>query len=228
MANILTIEKIFCPGNTIQILFSQYIGSVKSFSATVTAFKEEGLCFATLDKDFINQLESGAEITIQYQSADGIKYLFNSFKVAHVSGESSIFARPWKINSSVQHRFCDPKVEMPWKVQSTSLRRYFRMKVDLLFYYSFDGIIYIGQVIDLSIGGLFAVVLPDPKFLLGSHLSFRLQLPNSELFELQGEIIRSQSLENTKLGVAINFMTLTSEIHDKIVKYLLQSMHEAS
>jgi hypothetical protein len=232
LGNILSVEQIFTPGNAIKIIFSQYIGNVKSISAIVKAFQQDGLYITAEAEDTASLLDSGTEIVIQYQDPDGRKYLFSTYKIAQVSQGAPILicARPWEINSSLQYRYFGPKVETPWKVHTASLRCYFRRKVDLPLYYTLEGTdaIFIGRIMDLSVGGLFAVVQPDPRFLLGRKISFQLQLPKTAPFELQGEIVRSQTIENTKLGLAINFLDMPENNRDEIARYLEQNRDEAS
>jgi c-di-GMP-binding flagellar brake protein YcgR len=222
LENILSMEQIFRPGNTIQIIFSEYIGNVKSFTATVKNLLEEGLYISTEAEDTGNLFDAGAEITIQYESPEGTQYLFSTYKIAKVIKDASILicAKPWKTNSSLQYRYFGPQVETPWKVHSASLRRYFRMKMDLPFYYRIDEVIYIGRLIDLSVGGLFAVVNPDSRLLLDSQLSFKLQLPEIATLEIQGEIVRSQTIDRTKLGIAISFVNISEDHRNEITRYL--------
>lgn len=213
MKNALSIEQIFKPGNAIQLIFSESLGQIQSFTATVKNFMEEGLLIVVEEEDINNLLDTGAEMIIQYESPEGTKYLFNTYKIAKIMKNASklICARPWKMSSSLQYRYLGPQVDMPWKVRSTSLRRYFRIKIDLPFYYKLDDIIHVGRIMDLSLGGLFAVVQPDPRLILQHQLTFQLQLPKTAPFELQGEIVRSQTIENTKLGIAINFLDVPDE-----------------
>ncbi len=224
MENILSVEKIFSPGNSIQIIFSEYIGNIKKFSATVTAFQDEGLYVATKEKELANLLEQGSEITIEYENEDGKKYFFGAYKIAHVSQEGPILilAKPWKANQKLLRRYFDNNVVLPWKVNVASLRRYFRVNVELPFYL-LDGNVHIGQIIDLSVGGLFVVLNPDAQFLLGSHLDFQLKLPDGKPLQLQGEIVRTEIVENNKLGVGINFLNLSEEAREEITQYLLNN-----
>ncbi|HBF39321.1 MAG TPA: hypothetical protein DDW50_18625 [Firmicutes bacterium] len=222
MENILSIEQIFKPGNSIQLIFTECKGQIQSFTATVKNFIEEGLYIITEEETIDNLLDTGVEMIIQYESPDGIKYLFNTYKIAKIMKNAStlICARPWKMSSSLQYRYLGPQVDTPWKVRSTSLRRYFRIKIDLPFYYILDDIIHVGRIMDLSLGGLFAVVLPDPRLILQHQLTFQLQLPKTEPFELLGEIVRSQTIENTKLGIAINFLDVPDEKRQAIAACL--------
>ncbi len=213
MENILSIERIFKPGNTIQLIFSEYLGQIQSFTAVVNNFSEDGLLISTGVKD-INELpDESQEIIIQYESPEGTKYLFNTYRITKIKKDVStlICAKPWKMNSSMQYRYLGPQVEAPWKIHSTSLRRYFRMKTDFPFFYTLDEIIHVGRVIDLSLSGLFAVVYPDPRLILQSILTFQIQLPQMSLIELNGEIVRSQTIENTKMGIALNFIDVPVE-----------------
>ncbi len=213
MENILSIEQIFKPGNTIQLIFSEYLGQIQSFTAVVNNFSEDGLLISTGVKDIDELPDESQEIIIQYESPEGTKYLFNTYRITKIKKDVStlICAKPWKMNSSMQYRYLGPQVEVPWKIHSTSLRRYFRMKTDFSFFYTLDEIIHVGRVIDLSLSGLFAVVYPDPRLILQSILTFQIQLPQMTLIELNGEIVRSQTIENTKMGIALNFIDVPVE-----------------
>ena len=208
MEKILTIEQIFKPGNTIQLSFSEYLGQIRSFSGVVNNFSEDGLLISTGVKDLGELPVESQEIIIQYENPEGTQYLFNTYRITKIKKDVStlICAKPWKMNSSMQYRYLGPQVEAPWKIHSTSLRRYFRMKTDFPFFYMLDEIIHVGRVMDLSLSGLFAVVYPDPRLILQSILIFQIQLPQMTPIELKGEIVRSQTIENTKMGIALNFI----------------------
>ncbi len=222
MENILSIEQIFKPGNTIQLIFSEYLGQIQSFTAVVNNFLEEGLFISTTVEEIDKLLDTGQEIIIQYESPDGIKYLFNTYKIEKIKKDTStlICAKPWKMNSSMQYRYFGPQVELPWKIHSASLRRYFRMKTDLPFYYMLDGIIHVGKVMDLSISGLFAIVHPDPRLKIQSQLTFQIQLPKITPIELVGEVVRSQTIKNTKMGIALNFIEVPEEKRQALARSL--------
>ncbi len=213
MENILTVEQIFKPGNTIQLIFSEYLGQIQSFTAVVNNFSEDGLLISAGVKDIDKLPDEGQDIIIQYESPEGTQYLFNTYRITKIKQDvlTLISAKPWKMNSSMQYRYLGPQVEAPWKIHSTSLRRYFRMKTDFPFFYMMDEIIHVGRVKDLSLSGLFAVVYPDPRLILQSRLTFQIQLPQMTPIELKGEIVRSQTIENTKMGIALNFIDVSVE-----------------
>jgi hypothetical protein len=233
LGNTLTIEQIFTPGNAVEIFFSQYIGNIKSISAEVKAFQKGNLYFTTGAEGTEDLLYAGAEVTLQYKSSENIKYLLGAYRITEVIREASILisAKPWESNS-LQYRYFAPQVETPWKVYATSLRRFFRVKVDLPFYYTLDEeltkIIQVGRIMDLSVGGLFAVVNPDPRLLLGSRFNFELHLPKVLPLELRGEVVRSQTIENTKLGIALDFLNISEDNRDQIARYLTQNNDKAS
>ena len=202
----LTIESIFSPGNTLQINFSIELGSVKTYTVTVIALKEEGLYVATKEIELVNLIELGVEIMIFYEHTDGTKYIFGTYKIEHIVHESPVLI-----------------LAKPWKVKYNLLRRYFRVDVDLPFYYSLDGNVHIGQIVDLSACGLLALVNQDPRFSIGSDLGFRLVLPSAgEPFPLKGHIARSKSLADNKQELGINFLDLPENVRSEISKYLLQ------
>lgn len=230
MERFLTAEQIFKPGNTVQIIYSEYIGEIQFISATIKDFQQDGIYISASKEEALNRLEAGTEIMIQYEHPDGTKYLVDTYSIARVSRDTSIIicAKPWKTNSSLsQYRYFGPKMEMPWKVHFTSLRRYFRMKVDLPIYYVLDEVIHIGKIVDLSIGGMFVIVHPNPRFILGIKIDFQLQLPKETPFELEGEIIRSQSIEGNKFGLAVTFLNLPPDNRERIILFLSKTMHES-
>jgi hypothetical protein len=222
LTNSLPIEHILSPGHTIEIVFAHYIGITKSFPASIKAYENKNLLITTTDKETVNLLKPGAEITIQYKSEDGTEYLIGAYQVTdlHQQSLTLICAKPWKMPPSLLKRFLEPNVDTPWKINSASLRRYFRVKVNLPIYYNLHGVVYIGQVLDLSIGGLFAVIRPDSAFLLGSQFGFVLQFPDGKSLELQGKIVRSQTIENTRLGIGVEFANLNADHRDEIVQFL--------
>lgn len=181
------------------------MGCVKSFTATIVTLKDEGLFVATKEIELVNLLKLGAEITMTYVNVDGKKYLFGTYKIAHIMHESPvlILAKPWKVNFSL-------------------LRRHFRFILELPFYYLLDGNVHIGQVTDLSSCGVSAIVNFDPQIAVGSQLAFQLKFPNFEPFQLKGEITRSETLVENKLGIAIDFQNLTEQMRQEISKCLLQ------
>jgi hypothetical protein len=222
LENILSIEQIFKPGNTIQLIFSEYLGQIRSFKAVVNSFLDEGLLISTEGEEIDKLLDITQEMIIQYESPEGTQYLFNTFKISKVKKDAStlICAKPWKMNSSMQYRYLGPQVDMPWKIHSTSLRRYFRIKTDLPFYYMLDGIVHVGRVMDLSLSGLFAIVHPDPRFILQSRLTFQIHFPKMKPIELEGEVVRTQTIENTKMGIALNFLEVPEEKRQALTQIL--------
>ncbi|HEX3048288.1 MAG TPA: PilZ domain-containing protein [Bacillota bacterium] len=182
---------------------------VKSFTASVVALKEEGLFVATKELEFINRLELGTEISIAYVHGDGQKYMFGTYKVAHILRESPvlILAKPWKVNYSL-------------------LRRHFRFNLEMPLYYLLHGDVHIGQVIDLSACGALAVVNSDPQIAVGAQIAFQIKFPNFDPFLLKGEIKRTEDLGEGKTEIALDFLNAGEEVHQQISKCLLQSIYQ--
>lgn len=202
-------DKIFSPGNTLQINFSVEVGLVKSFEATFVTLKEEGLFVATKEMEFINHLELGTEISITYVHKDGQKYRFGTYQVAHILRESPvlILAKPWKVSYSL-------------------LRRHFRFQLEMPFYYLLRGEVHIGQIIDLSACGALAIVGSDPQIAVGAQIAFQIKFPNFEPFLLKGEIKRTVDLGEGKVEVALDFLNSGEELRREISKCLLQSIYQ--
>jgi hypothetical protein len=166
------------------------------------------LFVATKEIEFVNLLELGAEITLTFVDTDGKKYLFGTYKIAHILHESPvlILAKPWKVNFAL-------------------LRRHFRFNLELPFYYLLDGNVHIGQATDLSSCGLSAIVAPDPQLVLGSQLAFQVKFPNFEPFQLKGELTRCDVIEDNKLAIALDFLNVTDQMRQEISKCLLQCIY---
>lgn len=209
MEEVLTIEKIFHPGNQVQINFPENTGPVKTYTATVITLKDEGLFLATKETEFINRLDLGGEIAITYIHSNGTKYFFGSYKIANIIRESPVIvlAKPWRVNYKL-------------------LRRYFRFKVDLPFYYQFDENVRVGQIFDLSACGLAAVVPEEPQIKIGAVLMIQLTFPSYEPFQIKGEIVRCKTIQGKKKEIGINFFNMDEEIRQIISKCLLQTEYE--
>ena len=109
----------------------------------------------------------------------------------------------------------------PYKVDYTSLRRSSRIIVNLPFYYLLDNEVHMGELVDLSACGLFALVAPDARLLEGMPIAFQLMLPTTAIpILLKGEIVRNE-IGDDKLGIRVNFTNITEATRNEFLKYIL-------
>lgn len=204
MENFLSVKSIFSPGNTLSLNFVDETSYLKTFFATVIDLKNNDLLLKIREEWLAPLLKPGTEITISYQAHEGKKYLFGSYLIKQVIGDSS------------------PVVLLkPWKVDFTSLRRYYRKEVDLSFYYFLNNNTFTGQAVNLSACGLYGYMEHDPELTVGKQFLLQLLLPTLILpLQLQGEIVRVE-IGDHKLGVAVNFQFISESMREEILNYLL-------
>jgi hypothetical protein len=194
----------------ILVNFSEEIGLVKSFTATVVTLKKEGLFIATKEFEFINRLELGTEISISFIHSDGQKYVVGTYKVANILHESPvlILLKPWAVNFSL-------------------LRRQFRFNLEMPFYYLVNCDAHLGQIIDLSACGASAIVNANSQIFVGSQIAFQIKFPNFDPILLKGEIKRTEDLDDGKVEIALDFLNVSEEMRQEMSKCLLQSIYQS-
>ena len=69
---------------------------------------------------------------------------------------------------------------------------------------------YVARVTDLSEGGCYVDTMGEAQ--VGEVIAFKLQLPDGEWFELNGEVAHQSS----PLGFGLRFVKLTDEQHKKL------------
>lgn len=191
---LIRVEDIFKLGNTINIRFSDQIGQFKECQVLIKniikGMKEDKLYLEFSEKDLVELINKGSELTVWYLTEEEEKRQFATYIIEQKlrDDQSLVLAKPVAIDY-------------------TSFRRYHRVDVDLPFRYFVGEKVYHGKVVNLSACGLFAIIEPQIIIKEGSILQFEFDLPqNSRPTHLSGRVIRDELIGNPiKQGIAIDF-----------------------
>lgn len=114
-------------------------------------------------------------------------------------------------------------VKRPTEVDHSTRRSHLRLDVVLPFSYYDDFVEKKGEIRNLSINGLLALVETSPSLKLNSSLTGKITLPNANWpMIIVGRIIRVQTEDEKHSWVALDFQSASEEIKRKISHYLVQ------
>jgi len=108
----------------------------------------------------------------------------------------------------------------PTKIENSSRRNFFRCEVKLQFSYFLRNKESKGEVVNLSAGGIFAVINVDSSIIVGTRLACKLYLPKTkDPIMFVGRVVDIRKFESAP-GLALSFQNLNKDQQTQIVKYL--------
>ncbi|NLY75841.1 MAG: PilZ domain-containing protein [Firmicutes bacterium] len=114
-------------------------------------------------------------------------------------------------------------VKRPTEVDYSTRRSFMRLDVNLPFSYYDNFKEQPGEVRNLSITGLLALVKTTPSLKLNHSLTCKFTLPdNSKPLIIIGKIIRLEEEDPEHTWVALDFQSASEEIKNRISRYLVQ------
>lgn len=114
-------------------------------------------------------------------------------------------------------------VKRPTEVDHSTRRNSLRLDVVLPFSYYDDFKEKKGEIRNLSINGLLALVKTSPTLKLNNTLTGKISLPNvNKPMIIVGKITRLQKEDNHHAWVALDFQTASEEVKNSISFYLVQ------
>ncbi len=200
-----TLEQLLRPGREIQIEFEGVNGEkINSKTKIIRCAQREYLALLVASKtNYLNHLTAGDSITLTCRSESKNVFCFVTEFVELKSGELPIII-----------------VNRPTKIDNASRRNFFRCDVRLPFTYFLRNKERKGEVINLSAGGVFAVIDVDSSIIVGSRLACKLFLPKTkEPIMFVGRVVGIRKIDDNQ-GIALSFQNLTKDQQTLIVKYL--------
>lgn len=210
-----TPEKVFRPGNTIFIQYSDSIGQLKECNAVIKNIirgMKENKFFLELDQQKIADLIlEGKELTVCFEGPDGKTTKFGTYVIEKKTSDGSALI-----------------LANPVAVDYTSFRRYIRADVDLPFRYFVGPKSITGKITNLSGCGLFGLVAIDKELNEQITITVEFSLPGgSRVYQVAGKIVRIEFIGNpVKQGVALDFESIDKYNQTEIAVYVTRLMFE--
>lgn len=201
------LDRLLQPGNSIQLKFlgNGLKGSVHTY--IIRSVNEDQLTLLLKENDAtIHHLLPGTKLKMISRDEDGHDYRLLTELIEVKPGElpCAIVLRPTEVDHSTR-------------------RNSLRLNVNLPFSYYDDFKEKKGEVRNLSINGLLALVKSTPSLRLNYSLTGKIILPGSKKpLIIIGKITRVQKEDAHHSWVALDFQTTTEEIKNKISHYLVQ------
>lgn len=200
-----TLEQLLRPGKEIQFEFMGMNGEPIVYKTRVirTMQVEYLALLMASNEETLLQLSAGASVTLTCWGESKSVFNFTTEFVETKPGELPILV-----------------VIRPTKIENASRRNFFRCDVKLQFSYYMKNKDFRGEVINLSAGGLFAVVEVDSSIIVGTRLACKLFLPKTKApIIFVGRVVDIRKHESAA-GLALSFQNLTKDQQTQVVKYL--------
>jgi c-di-GMP-binding flagellar brake protein YcgR len=200
-----TLEQILRPGKEVQVEFTGLDGEKIVYKTRVIrSMQVEYLALLmSSNEETLFQLSAGTNVNLTCRGEAKNVFNFITEFVELKPGELPIII-----------------VIRPTKIESASRRNFFRCEVKLQFSYYMKNKDYRGEVINLSAGGLFAVVEVDSSIIVGTRLACKLFLPKTKApIMFVGRVVDIRKFESAA-GLALSFQNLTKDQQTQVVKYL--------
>lgn len=200
-----TLEQLLRPGKEVQFEFTGMNGEAIVYKTRVirTMQTEYLALLMASNEETLFQLSAGTTVTLTCQGESKNVFNFTTEFVEIKPGELPILI-----------------VIRPAKIENASRRNFFRCDVKLQFSYYMKNKDFRGEVINLSAGGLFAVIEVDPSIIVGTRLACKLFLPKTKApIMFVGRVVDIRKHESSA-GLALSFQNLTKDQQTQVVKYL--------
>jgi c-di-GMP-binding flagellar brake protein YcgR len=200
-----TLEQLLRPGKEVQLEFTGMGGEKIVYQTRIIrSMQVEHLALLmSASEETLYQLSAGTMVTLTCRSESKNVFTFTSEFVEIKPGELPILI-----------------VIRPTKIENATRRNFFRCDVKLQFSYYLKNRDFRGEVINLSAGGIFAVIEADSSIIVGTRLACKLFLPKTKLpIMFVGRVVDIRKHESAT-GLALSFQNLTKDQQSQIVKYL--------
>ncbi len=202
------LDRLLQPGKSIRLKFTGngFKGSVHTY--IIRNVNESQLTLLFKDNEIsIEHLRPGTKLKLMSRDEeDGHEYRLLS---------ELIEVKPGDLPRAI--------VKRPTEVDHSTRRNSLRLDVNLPFSYYDDFKEIGGEVRNLSINGLLALVKSSPSLRLDYTLTAKLILPDSNKpLILIGRIIRVEKEDDNHSWVALDFQSASEEVKNKISYYLVQ------
>lgn len=213
------LEKVFAPGSSVMIEYVNLRGLLKNCSTRVEDLEESYLILrAPYVKGHPERFHESQELTL--------RRLDGEHKEAYVTSVFVIDVRQGETPMLVCSK--------PKKINLTSLRRFSRFSVNMPFSYIFSnqGKERSGTIRDLSLGGCYVLIDPEPDLEEGTAMQLLVTIPgDGKALSLKGRVLRIDNLsegDQGPVGIAVDYYQLTDEMLEKLYGYIfqLQLTHE--
>jgi len=213
------LEKVFAPGSSVMIEYVNLRGLLKNCSTRVEDLEESYLILrAPYVKGHPERFHESQELTL--------RRLDGEHKEAYVTSVFVIDVRQGETPMLVCSK--------PKKINKTSLRRFSRFSVNMPFSYIFPNQSkeHSGTIRDLSLGGCYALINPEPGLKEGAAMQLLITIPgDGKALSLKGRVLRIYNLsegDQGPVGIAVDYYLLTDEMLEKLYGYIfqLQLTHE--
>ncbi len=208
VSNLDLLDRLLQPGKSILFKYSGngLKGSVHTY--IIRSVNEDHLSLLLKETDpLIYQLLPGSKIKLMSRDEeDGHEYRLLTELIEVKEGELPIVV-----------------VKRPTEVDHSTRRSSLRLDVVLPFSYYDNLKEKKGEIRNLSINGLLALVKTSPSLKLNHSLTGKIMLPNvNKPLLVIGKITRIQKEDAHHYWVAIDFQTASEEVKNKISQYLVQ------
>ncbi len=202
-----TLEQLLRPGKEIQLEFNGNNNNKITYKTRVIrcAQKEFLALLMYSNETTLNDLKEGTTVNLICRGESKNVFCFGTEFIELKPGELPILI-----------------VTRPQKIENASRRNFFRCEVRLPFTYFQRNKEYKGDAINLSAGGLFAVIDVEPSIKTGSRLACKLFLPKTkDPIMFVGNVVGIRHINNID-GIALSFQNLGKDQQTQIVKYLFE------
>lgn len=202
------LDRLLQPGKS--ILFKYTGNGVKGSVHTyiIRSADEEQLTLLVKENNsLISYLHPGAKVKlISRDEEDGHEYRLISELIEIKQGELPLFV-----------------VKRPTEVDHSTRRSSLRLDVSLPFSYYDDLKEKMGEIRNLSINGLLALVKTSPSLKLNNTLTGKITLPTvKKPLIIIGKITRVQKEDDNNVWVALDFQSASEDVKNTISYYLVQ------
>lgn len=206
------LDRLLQPGKSILLKYTGkgVKGSVHTY--IIRSAKEEQLALLVKENNsFISYLQPGVKVKlISRDEEDGHEYRLLSELIEIKHGELPLVV-----------------VKRPNEVDHSTRRSSLRLDVNLPFSYYDDLKEKMGEIRNLSINGLLALVQTSPSLKLNNTLTGKITLPTvKKPLIVIGKIIRVQEEDDDNAWVALDFKSASEDIKNTISYYLVQRQRQ--
>ncbi len=207
------LEKVFAPVSSIMIEYVDPRGVLKNCSTRVEDLEESYIILrAPYVKGHPERFFESQELTLRrLDSEQKEAYVTNVFVIDVRQGETPMLV-----------------CSKPKKINKTSLRRFSRFSVNMPFTYIYpkQGQERTGDICDLSLGGCYALIDPEPELKEGTAMQLLIDIQgDGNMLSLKGRVLRIDELDEGdkgRIGIAVDYYQLTDEMLEKLYGYIFQ------
>ncbi len=204
MENEVLFRELLQPGKSIQFEVDDGNGGKIAYRSTIYSYEENLLSLLKPKDDFVlNNIQPGTKIFIILRNnQEQNDYVFSAEFIKAESGVPLLF------------------IKKPADLELKIGRHFFRCEVNLPLSGFLSQEKFRGEVKNLSMNGLYALVNPNLHIEPGQHITCQMNFPTAkEAVLFVAKVVRVIKKEGSQ-GIGLSFQHLSKNIQDQITKYL--------